>query len=314
MPPPSAFAEAHHVGHHAAAGGDPAWARGESGLHLVVDQERAFAVQQIADHGEISVVGRDDARVHHHRLEDHRGHLPAVLGERARHRPGVVERHHDDEIADRGRDAGVAGNRVRPVARADLVGLGQHRDLDRVVVPVIAALDLDDHVPSGKRSGQVNRIHSGFGAGVGEPPQRQLEATRQLAGDPDRVLGRLREMRSAPYPVADRGDDRRMSVPGDGGAVAAVHVDVLGPVDVVHLRAEAMAHPDGLRLGDLPVRRRATGQVHAGLGDEFGAARLAAQKHLLLVGDQLVYGVGHCAQISARHYRRRHEKPPVQNG
>ena len=42
-----------HVGHHAAAGGDAARAGGEPGLHLVVDQERAFAVQQVADGGGI---------------------------------------------------------------------------------------------------------------------------------------------------------------------------------------------------------------------------------------------------------------------
>ena len=34
---------------------------------------------------------------------------------------------------------------------------------------------------------------------------------------------------------ADRRDDRGMGVAGDGGAVAAVHVDVLGAVDVVDL-------------------------------------------------------------------------------
>ena len=141
----------------------------------------------------------------------------------------------------------------------------------------------------------MNGVHRGLGAGVGEAPQRQVEAPRQLARDPDRVLGRLGEMRAAPYPVADRGDDRRVGVAGDGRAVAAVHVDVLGAVDVVHLRAGAVAHPDGLRLGDLPVRRGTAGEVLAGLGDELGAARLAAQEHLLLVGDQLVDGVGHRA-------------------
>ena len=218
-----------------------------------------------------------------------------MLGECPGHRAGVVERHHDDEIADRGGDAGVTGYRIRLLPWSDLVGLGQHRDLHRVVVTVVAALDLDDQVPPGQCTGQMDGVHGGFGTGVGEPPQRQLEAARQLACDPDGVLGRLREMRSAPYPVADRGDDRRMGVPGDGCAVAAVHVDVLGAVDVVHLRAEAMAHPDRLRFGDLPVRSGAPGEVHAGLGDELGAAGLTAQEYLLLVGDQLVYGVGHSA-------------------
>ncbi|WP_234881527.1 hypothetical protein [Mycolicibacterium smegmatis] len=79
-----------------------------------------------------------------------------------------------------------------------------------------------------------------------------------------------------------------MAVPGDGGAVAAVHVDVLRPVDVVHLGPVPVAHPHGLRLGDLPVGRRTTGEVRTGAGDEFRAARLTAQEHLFLVGDQSV--------------------------
>ena len=85
---------------------------------------------------------------------------------------------------------------------------------------------------------------------------------------------------------------------GNGSAVAAMHVDVLGAVDVVDLRALAVAHPHGLRLGDLPVGRGPAGEVFAGLRDEFGAARLAAQEDLLLVGDQLVYGVGHRARAT----------------
>ena len=160
---------------------------------------------------------------------------------------------------------------------------------------VIAAFDLDDQVPPGQCTGEVDGVHGGFGAGVGEPPQRQVVAARQFARDPDRVLGRLCEMCSAPYPVADRRDDRRMSVSRDGGAVAAVHVDVFGAVDVVHLRACAVAHPDGLRLGDLPVGGGPACEVLAGFGDEFGATRLATQKHLLFIGNQLVNGVSHRA-------------------
>ena len=76
-------------------------------------------------------------------------------------------------------------------------------------------------------------------------------------------------------PVAHRLDDRRVGVAGDRGAVAAVQVDVLVAVDVVDLGALAVAHPHRLRLGDLPVRRRAAGQVCARRRDQFGAARLA---------------------------------------
>ena len=37
--------------------GDAARAGGESGLHLVEDQEGAFAVHEVADRGEVAVVG-----------------------------------------------------------------------------------------------------------------------------------------------------------------------------------------------------------------------------------------------------------------
>ena len=86
----------------------------------------------------------------------------------------------------------LPGTRVRVITRSDFVGLGQHRDLHRVVVAVIAALDLDDQVPPRERTGQMDGVHGGLGAGVGEAPQRQLEPARQLTGDPDGVLGRLR--------------------------------------------------------------------------------------------------------------------------
>ena len=196
----------------------------------------------------------------------------------------------------------VAGHAGRMVAGADLVGLRQHRHLNRVVVPVVAALDLDDEVPPGERAGQVDRVHGRLGAGVGEPPQRQTEPAGQLAGDPDRVLGGLGEVGAAPDPVAHRGDDRRMGMSRNGSAVTAVHVDVLVAVDVVDLGALAVAHPDGLRLGDLPVGRGAAGEVFARPRDQFGAARLAPEEHLLLGGDQVVHRVRHLAL----HHRRGH--------
>ena len=103
---------------------------------------------------------------------------------------------------DRLRDAGVAGHAVRRVGRADVLGLGQHRDLHRVVVAVVAALDLDDQVAPGERAHQVDGVHRGLGAGVGEPPQRQAEPTDQLVGDPDGVLGGLGEVGAAARPAA----------------------------------------------------------------------------------------------------------------
>ncbi len=156
---------------------------------------------------------------------------------------------------------------------------------------VVAALDLDDEVATGDRAHQVHGVHRRLGAGVAEAPQREPEPAAEFGRDPDRVLGGLREVRAAPHPVRHRRDDRRVGVTGDRRAVAAVHVDVLGAVDVVHLGARAVAHPHRLRLGDLPARRRPAGEVLLGPRDQLRAARLARQEHALLVLDQLVQAV-----------------------
>jgi len=54
-------------------------------------------------------------------------------------------------------------------------------------------------------------------------------------------------------------------VAGQGGAVAAVQVDVLVAVDVPDLRAAAVTQPDRLRRGDLPAGSDAAGEVLFGL-------------------------------------------------
>src|SRR4051812_24972657 len=95
-------------------------------------------------------------------------------------------------------------------------------------------------------------------------------------------------MRAAPDAFGHGGDDGRVRVPGDRGPVAAVHVDVLGAVDVVHLGTGAVTHPDRLRLRDLPVRGGPAGEVATCPIDEFGAARLTAEKGSLFLANQVV--------------------------
>ena len=148
------------------------------------------------------------------------------------------------------------------VGRADVVlGLGQDGDQHRVVVPVVAALDLEDPVAAGGGAHQVDGVHGGLGAGVAEPPQRLVEPLGEVVGHRDGVLGRLREVGPAGDPLLHRRDDRRVGVPGQRDAVPAVEVGVLEAVDVVDLRAAAVADPDRLRLGDLPVGGGASGQA-----------------------------------------------------
>ena len=79
------------------------------------------------------------------------------------------------------------------------------------------------------------------------------------------------------HPLLDRRDDRGVGVADDGDAVPAVEVAVLAAVDVVQLRAFAVAHPDGLRLGDLPVRGGTAGQSPGAIAER-AALRLAGDE------------------------------------
>ena len=138
-------------------------------------------------------------------------------------------------------------------------------DLHRVVMTVVAALDLDDQVPAGDGAHEVDGVHGGFGAGVGEAPSWQAEAAGEFLGDHDGVRGGLGEMGPLPGLVGYRFLDGRVGVAGQGSAVAAVQVDVLVAVDVPDLRAAAVAQPDRLRRGDLPARGDTAGEVALGL-------------------------------------------------
>ena len=128
-------------------------------------------------------------------------------------------------------------------------------------------------------------------ASVPELQKRQSgwpKACCELLGDDDRVLGRLGEVRASADLGPHRLDDRRMGVPGEAGAVAAVQVDVLGPVDVVDLGAGPVAQPDGLRARDLPARGHPAGERAPGPRDELARPGLAIEEERLLLGHDRV--------------------------
>ena len=80
-------------------------------------------------------------------------------------------------------------------------------------------------------------------------------------------------------------DDRRVGVPGQARTVAAVHVDVFGPVDVVDLRAGAVADPDRLGACDLPARGHPPGEGADRTFAQLPGPGLAVDENLLLLGD-----------------------------
>jgi hypothetical protein len=132
------------------------------------------------------------------------------------------------------------------------------------VVAVVAALDLYDQVPAGAGAHEVDGVHGGLGAGVGEAPAGQAETAGEFAGHGDGVRRRLGEV-GAPGDLGFDGfGDGGVGVTGQGGAVAAVQVHVLVAVDVIDLRALAVAEPDRLRRGDLPARGDTARQVLLG--------------------------------------------------
>jgi len=268
----------------------PPWADGEAGLHLVEGEQGVVLVEQVFQAGEVAGLGLDDPGVHHDRLDDHARDLVFVGFQEPGHAVHVVERGDQGQVGDGFRDAGGGRRAVRRGGWTCLFRFRGDGDLNGVVVAVVAALDLDDQVAAGDGAHQVDGIHGGLGAGVGEPPAGQAEAAGEFAGHRDGGRGRLRELSA----LGDlRGDgllDGRVSVAGQGGAVAAVQVHVLVAVDVVDLRAVAVAQPDRLRRGDLPARGDTTRQVLLGGLGEVRGVRLAADEDLFLGRDDLLEG------------------------
>ena len=135
---------------------------------------------------------------------------------------------------------------------------------------------------------EVDGIHRCFGARVVESPHRQTEPAGQLAGDDDRVVGRLGEVRALRDPTLHGLDDRRVGMAGDHHAVATVQVDVLGAVDVPHVTAAAVADPHRSRAGDHPVRGRAAGEHLGGLLTSCDRLGHTGQEAAFLLVDQRI--------------------------
>ena len=184
--------------------------------------------------------------------------------------------------ASSGDTAECSGTAARPADGAGFGRLGVHRDLERVVVPVVAALDLDQPGPPGDGAHQVNGGEGRLGAGVGEAPQREPEAAGQLLGDGDDVRHGLGEVGAGRHTVADGGDDGRVGMAGDHHAEAVVEVDVLVAVDVPHPRSAAAVDEDRARRGVLPRRRHAAGEVGRRRGVQLVRASRARPQGRLL--------------------------------
>ena len=177
--------------------------------------------------------------------------------ERALERLGVVERDDARGLGGAGRVAEAVGDRGGVLAVAHLVRRRLDRDHHGVVVAVVGALDLDDHVAPGEAAREVDGVHRRLGAGVGEAPVGEAPAAAQLLGDDDRALGRRREVRALVHLRLDGGGDDRVGVADAHDAEAVVEVEVLVAVDVPHLRAAAALDVGRPRVVALERRRNA---------------------------------------------------------
>ncbi len=187
--------------------------------------------------------------------------------QRGRERVRVVERHDPRVLGGAGREAEPVGDRVRVRAVAHLGRRRLDGDHHGVVVAVVGALDLHDHVAAGEPAREVDRVHRGLGAGVREAPVREAPAAAQLLGDDDRALGRRGEVRALVHPRLHGGGDDRVRVTDAHDAEAVVEVGVLVAVHVPHLRAGPALEVDGPRVGLLELRRHAAGHHGAGAGE-----------------------------------------------
>jgi hypothetical protein len=163
---------------------------------------------------------------------------------------------------------------------AHAIGGRLDRDHHGVVVAVVGALDLDDHVAARDAAGEVDRVHRRLGPGVREAPVREAPAAAQLLGHGDRPLGGSGEVRAGVHLRLHRGGDDRVGMADAHDAEAVVEVQVLVAVDVPHPRAVAALDVHGPGVARLELRRHAAGH-HSG-----GALEHAARSGGALAQDR----------------------------
>ena len=248
--------------------------------HLIENQHHAAARRLGPQMGQEGRVGGHRVVVRAARLGDHRGDVVRGVQRRVQGL-GVVERHQDDGVLHRLRDAG----RQRHVERL-------HDAAGHVVVPAVKMpLELDDLALAGRRPRCAQRQQGRLGAGAGELHRlgarhhvhdelRPLDlAPRAAAGV--RAPGRL---------LPDRLDHRRVGVPQQHGAVAGPEVDVAVAVHVPLVRPDAAVDVDRKRLKRPRHVRDAAGQVRRRLAVQL--LRLRKARRVFLLNRHIVLAAG----------------------
>ena len=132
--------------------------------YLVEDEQRAVARRYLAETFQEPGLRWDDAHVAGDRLGDDTGYLVWIRREVGFDRVEVVELRDQRVLREGGGDAGAVGHAVGH-------GAGARSHQQRVGVPVVAALELDDLVSVRESPRQPQSAHRRLGAGAHEPHQ-----------------------------------------------------------------------------------------------------------------------------------------------
>ncbi len=133
----------------------------EAGDDFVEDKKRAITLGDGAQRFQKAMRGRHDAHVCRDGFYDHGRDFSGVLSEDAFDGGGVVIRRVESERGERVRNAGAGRNSKSGEAGT---GLGEKT----VGVAVVATLEFQDKVASGKAAGQADGGHGRFRAGADE--------------------------------------------------------------------------------------------------------------------------------------------------
>src|SRR5918996_1614165 len=138
--------------------------RGDAAFDLVEGEQGAMVMHYLAHALQVALLRRYDASVHHYRLEDHARYPPAMLLEEPLQGVEVVVRRDQGKVGDGPRDTRPRRRAVGTFGGPDLVFLVRHGDHDRVMMPMVGALYLDDQIPALDRAHEVHRVHRRLGA------------------------------------------------------------------------------------------------------------------------------------------------------
>ena len=216
---------------------------------------------------------RHDADVELDRLDDDRRDLAPMPFEDALHDLRLVERRHHGLGDPAARDPGAGWDAVRGIHIADQIARWLDADQHVVVVPVVAAFELDDLLAAGEAARHPDGVHRRLGARVAEADLVGSEATLQLLRHEDLILDREGEGGADRRASLDRLDEGGVRVAGGQHPERHVEVEVLVAVGVPHPGAAALADEERVRVVGLERAGDAERHRLASAGVELGAAR-----------------------------------------